>query len=109
VKRMLIVSYKPFPEKRQALLDLLADHHRAARAQGRLGTERPWLGEGVNGEIVFVVGIDAVESLEAIWEDELLQDIEAAIAGVARMVPLRSVVEADAAFVDLAALPIRGV
>jgi hypothetical protein len=108
VKRMLIVSYKPLPGKRQELLDLLAHHHRAARAQGRLSAELPWLGEGVNGDIVFIVSLDGVASLESIWQDELLQDIEAAIAGVARMVPLRSVVEADAAFVDLASLPIRG-
>ncbi|MDQ7995231.1 MAG: hypothetical protein AAGC76_05185 [Luteibacter sp.] len=108
MKRMLIVSYKPLPGKRQELLDLLAHHHRAARAQGRLSAELPWLGEGVNGDIVFIVSLDGVASLESIWEDELLQDIEAAIAGVARMVPLRSVVEADAAFVDLASLPIRG-
>lgn len=107
MSRIVICAYRPHPGKRQELLELLSRHHTRTREQGRLAPRAPWLCEGVNGEIVFVAEI-ADSAIEAIWNDEMLQDIEALISGVARMIPVSTVTEAAAAFMDMASLPVRG-
>lgn len=105
MSRILIVAYRPKPGKRQELLELLERQHCHGCELKLIANPLPWLGEGVHGEVVSIVGLDTGVSIDALWEDEVAQDIDARIAAIAVMSPLRTLYEANAAFVDIAAIP----
>lgn len=108
MNRVLVVAYRPLPGKKEALLELLERQHRHARAMGVLASQAPWLCEGIHGEILYIVGFDVGADVDRLWENEDFQDIDAQIANIATMIPIRSLDEASASFMDLAGLPVRG-
>ena len=97
------MAYRPNPGKRQELLKLLERQHGRALELNLIANASPWLGEGIRGEILSVIGLGADASIDALWEDEVAQDIDARIAAVATMSPLRSLDEANSAYLDIAA------
>lgn len=46
--------------------------------------------------------------VDRLWEDPDFQDIDASLSGIARMVPMQTLDEASASYMDLASLPVRG-
>ncbi|MDY1547617.1 hypothetical protein [Luteibacter sahnii] len=108
MRRLLIVAYRPEPGQRQSVLDLLRDQHRRARDLGVLAQD-PLIGEGTHGELVLIATFEAGAAIDRLWEDESFQDIDARLGRVARMVPVHTLQEASASYIDLAGLDIRPV
>ncbi|WP_156108773.1 MULTISPECIES: hypothetical protein [Luteibacter] len=108
MERIIIVTYRPQTGRREELLGLLAKQHIRGRELGLIGTTPPLLGEGVHGEILYVVKLAAGANVDLLWEDPVFQDIDAQVAVIARMVPIRTLDEASASYMDLASLPILG-
>ncbi|KJV34736.1 hypothetical protein [Luteibacter yeojuensis] len=108
MERVLVVAYRPKEGKREELLTLLASQHTHARSRGALGERRPLLCEATNGEVVFIAALAAGSPVDALFEDEVFQDINARIASIATVTPIRTIGEASATFMDLAMLPTRG-
>lgn len=108
MERIIIVTYRPHPGQREELLQLLARQHTRGRELGLLGSTPPLLGEGVHGEVLYIVKLSAGVNVDLLWEDPVFQDIDAHVALIARMVPVRTLDEASASYVDLASLPIQG-
>jgi hypothetical protein len=105
--RILVVAYRPHRGKRDELLGLLAEQHARARERDILGTALPMLCEGVHGEIIYIVTLRSGAKVDTMWEDESYQDIDARIALVARLVPIGTLDEAHASYMDLGSLPLR--
>lgn len=108
VERILVVAYRPNAGKREELLTLLAAQHRRGRELGLLEESRPLLGEGTHGEIVYIVTMRSGTDVDRLWEDPVFQDIDASLSMIARMVPLQTLDEAAASYVDIASLPVHG-
>ncbi|UPG88283.1 hypothetical protein L2Y96_12720 [Luteibacter aegosomaticola] len=108
MSRVIVVAYRPMQGKREELLGLLAQQHRRTRALGMLAKQPPLLCEGTRGEIVYIIVLDTGADVDRVWEDETFQDIDARIAGIATMTPLRTLDEANASYMDLAGLALQG-
>ncbi|QWT20196.1 hypothetical protein KPL74_20930 [Bacillus sp. NP157] len=104
MSRILMVAFRPHAGQREALLSLLHFQHMHVRGLGFIAKRQPWLMEAANGEIVYVAGFDDCGQVDLCWEDETFQDINSQISDIADMVPLRSLHEASAAYVDMEAL-----
>jgi hypothetical protein len=107
VERILVIAYRPEPGQRDATVRILEAQHARAREIGVLRSSRPILGEGTHGEIVVIVELVAGTDLDVLWEDELFQDLDARLATLAVMVPVRALDESSAMYMDIAALQRR--
>jgi hypothetical protein len=108
VERILVVAYRPNAGKREELLAFLAAQHRRGRELGLLDDIRPLLGEGTHGEIVYIVTLRSGTDVDRLWEDPVFQDLDASLSMIARMVPLQTLDEAAASYMDMASLPVHG-
>ncbi|QWT22026.1 hypothetical protein KPL74_08465 [Bacillus sp. NP157] len=106
--RVLVVAYQPADGKREEVLELLARQHTHARKLGVLDERRPIVCEATNGEIMVVAVLARGAGVEALFQDEVFQDINAKMASVAVVTPVRTLTEASATFIDIALLPNRG-
>lgn len=106
--RILMVSYRPNPGKRAEVLGHLEAQHRRIRELGVQTKGLPLLGEGIHGEVVYVIALETGIDVDRLWEDPVFQDIDAKLSTAARMVPMRTLDEASASYVDLAFLPVKG-
>lgn len=102
--RIVMVAYRPFDQKREAVLGLLREQHLLVRRLGLMGGRHPWLMEGVNGEIVYIAAFNDARQVDQCWENEDFQDLDSRLAQVAHMIPLRNLQEASSSYVDMAAL-----
>lgn len=103
MERILLVVYRPNAGQRNEVIRLLDAQHRRARELGVLQFNRRWLGEATHGEIVAFLILAAGKHVDVLWEDDAFRDLDATLASVARMIPMRSLDEASAAYMDLAA------
>lgn len=108
MERIVVVAYRPNPGMRGELLRLLEAQHRRGREMGLLRNSHPLLAEGIHGEIVYIVTMQSGTDVDRLWEDPAFQDIDANLSSIARMVPVQTLDEASASYIDLASLPIKG-
>ena len=103
MERILLVVYRPNAGQRSEVLRLLNAQHQRASEMGFLQFNRRWLGEATHGEIVVFLALGAGKHVDALWEDDIFRELDAELASVARIVPMRSLGEASATYMDLAA------
>lgn len=102
--RILIVAYRPKSGKSDDVLALLAQQLKAIRNVGTRTTRDPWLMHASNGEILQISEYSSERDVERCWEDVTYQDIGAQLTALCDMVPIRSLQESSAAYMDLQAV-----
>lgn len=101
--RLLIVAYRPRPGKRKLVLPLMRGIYRAAKRLD-LFESRPLLGWSAEGHLIYIAMVKSTEHIDHAWEDEEYQDLSAQLATVADLLPLQTLSEASASFINLQGL-----
>jgi hypothetical protein len=101
MSRILIVSYRPVPGQFDQVVALLRDQYRRIRALGVAMAQPPLLARSAAGELTFVAAFVQGEDVDRCWEDPDFQDLDARLAAVGEMIPVRSLHEANGSYMDL--------
>jgi hypothetical protein len=99
--RILIVSYRPAPGEFDTVVSLLREQNQRVRHLGVTYAQPPLLARSAAGEITYVASFADGHDVDRCWEDPAFQDIDARLATVAEMIPVRALHEASASYMDL--------
>lgn len=99
--RILIVSYRPAPGNTQAVIELLRAQYLRALELGAQTHSRPLLARSAAGELTYIATFDHADHVDRCWEDPDFQDLDARLAELADMIPMQSIGEASASYMDL--------
>lgn len=101
MSRLLIVSYRPAPGNTPAVIELLRAQYRRALDLGAQTLSDPLLARSAAGDLTYIVTFAEAEHVDRCWEDPDFQDLDARLAELADLIPLRSLGEASASYMDL--------
>jgi hypothetical protein len=101
MSRILIVSYRPVAGQFHEVVALLRDQYRTIRGLGVALKYPPLLARSAAGELTFIATFAKGEDVDRCWEDPDFQDLDARLAEVAEMIPVRSLHEASGSYMDL--------
>lgn len=99
--RILIVAYRPHDGQHAAAVLLWEAMHDRALKLGVVNSTRPMFGYGTHGEMVVIVELIVDTGLDRLWDDEIFQDLNARLAALAVMIPVRNLDEASAMYMDV--------
>jgi quinol monooxygenase YgiN len=103
-ERIVIVGYKPFPGKEDALKMLMKDHVATLRKEGLASSREPILMVAKSGTIIEVFGWKSKEAIEAAHKNSAVQKMWGQYAEVCEYVPIASLEEASSLFSEFTSL-----
>jgi hypothetical protein len=102
--RVLIVSYRPAPGEYDAVLALLRAQYQRVIDLGIVPRHPPLLARSAVGEITYVATFARPDDVDRCWEDAVFQELDTRLSGIAELIPLRSMCEASASYMDMEAV-----
>jgi len=103
-ERLVIVGYRPFPGKENALRELMKTHVITLRKEGLASDREPILMTSRNGTIIEVFGWKSKEAIESAHKNSEVQKMWGAYAEVCEYVPVGSLEEANNLFSEFTSL-----
>lgn len=106
--RILIVTYRPAPGKYDEALALLRAQYQRVIDMGIVPRHAPLLARSAVGEITYVATFAHPDDVDRCWEDASFQELDTRLAEIAELIPMMSMCEASASYIDMEAVESPG-
>lgn len=103
-ERIVIVGYRAFPGKEQALKELMRSHVPKLRKEGLVSDREPILMESGDGTIIEVFGWKSEAAIKAAHSNPAVQEMWGAYAEVCEYIPLGQIQESGNLFSEFTPL-----